>query len=362
MQFTINRARLKEALTYAAPIASKKHQNPVMTTVKILATDKVVIEATDLEQRIAVRVTEDVEVIEQGQLCLPAKLLLDYVKELPFETLKIAFLTDKNQVRLSAGRSRVHLNVMDPSAFPADSTENAVFFNADGLKLIGGIKRVKPVASTDITRLFLMTVCISDGDIVATDGHRMSIVTEPELTLSDNELLIPKDSVSSIVKLFEGQESIDIAMGDNKLYFQAGNILFTTRLIAKNYPNYRAVVPQGPARTVKGNTGELLSAVKRLMLIHRDGATSKLSTIKMEFTQDEIVLTAESGASGEGAEAVAATTGFEDGTVVGLNGNYLKDALESLQEDTFELYVRNDLKPLVFKEGNYTHVLMPIKI
>lgn len=361
MEFKIQTLKLREALALVSPAVSKKAYRPVLTTVKITADENIVIEATDMEQRIAVKISDGIEIKEQGHLCVAAKFLQDYVKEVTTEEVTLKFLGDTNQLRISAGRSRLHFNVVDPASFPTDLTQDATFFNADGKGLLYSLRKVFSFASKDETRAFLMTACISGGDIVATDGHRLAMVTDPDMNIADENLLIPKSSVPSILKLFENVESLNIALGDNKLYFQSGNILFSTRLIAKDYPNYMAVIPTGQYRTVRGSRDEFLSAVKRLLLIYKNSSDNRVCTIKMSFQQDNIALTATSASSGEGAEIIEAT-GFEDDTMIGFNGNYLKEALESLEEDTFELHVRESLRPAVFKEGKYTHVVMPIKI
>lgn len=361
MKFTVNVPSLVRALTLAVPLAAKRNMAPILSGVKLVANEgKLVIEATDLEQRVAIKIEDGVTIEEPGQMLVIGKTLLDYIKEVHTDEVTFKFIEDKAQVRVSSGRSRFHINVMNPQDFPSDNTTEASFFNVDGTKFINAIKKLGHFASKDTSRVYLMTACLAPGEIVTTDGHRLGIVTDDAFEITEENLLIPVAAINTLIKLFEKSESLNIAVGDNTLFFQEGSSLFTTRLITRDYPNYHAIIPQGLSRIIKGDRQEFLWAVKRLLLLQK-ASGSAISSLKLEFTSDEMIMSASNAAVGEGAEIID-VTGIDDGTVVGFNGNYMKEALESLKEDTFELHVGDALRPAFFEEGNYKHVIMPLKI
>lgn len=360
MKFTVNTLHMRLAMNATYGLASKRSNGnrPILTTVKIFANETLSITGTDLEQKVSFKV-DSAEIETPGQICVPAKLLHNYLKAVETETVTLEYLEDKTKLRLSSGLSRLHMNVMDPNDYPSDPNIELNFFNIDGDKFISSLLKLQPFMSKDETRIYLNSVLLAPGEMAATDGHRMGVITDPAFELSDKELIIPSGAVNSITKLFVNAENIRLAVGDSMIYVQAGDILFSTRLISRDYPKYRAVIPtEGEPRLVRGVKTHLINASKRLLLL-LDNSRNK--GVKMEFTTDNVVVTASDQSAGEGSELIEAT-GFEDGTIVGFNGNYLKEGLESLEEDTFEFQVRGPLNPIVFKEGSYTHVIMPIKL
>ena len=104
MKFTITRERLHEGLAAVAATVPTKTTLPVLSNILIEATsDGVRLSGTDLD--IAVSTVVPAEVDEDGAVTIPAKKLLEIVRELPSAAIRIAS-SGEQRISLECGRSR----------------------------------------------------------------------------------------------------------------------------------------------------------------------------------------------------------------------------------------------------------------
>jgi DNA polymerase-3 subunit beta len=88
MKFTITRERLQEGLQAVAATVPTKTTLPVLANILVEATpDGVRLSGTDLD--IAVSVMVPAEVDTQGAVTVPAKKLVEIVRELPSAAIRV---------------------------------------------------------------------------------------------------------------------------------------------------------------------------------------------------------------------------------------------------------------------------------
>ena len=100
MKFTITRERLQEGLVAVAATVPTKTTLPVLANILIEATSEGIrLSATDLD--IAVSTVVPAEVDTEGSVTVPAKKLVDIVRELPSAAVRI---TGTGEQRVSLDR------------------------------------------------------------------------------------------------------------------------------------------------------------------------------------------------------------------------------------------------------------------
>ena len=111
--------------------------------------------------------------------------------------------------------------------------------------------------SHDETRYALNGVLFAfqgkDVRMVATDGHRLALSTR-SLGQGDRAArpgsCRGRPSPRSCASLGAGEE-VQLAITENQFVLQMPNFVMTARLIEGQFPNYEAVIPEGPPGTAR---------------------------------------------------------------------------------------------------------------
>src|SRR2546425_11444107 len=107
MKFTITREQLEAALLAGAQLTPAKRTLPVLATVRVEAAKPGLrLSGTDLD--IAVSTTVPAEVDTEGAVTLPAKKLVDIVRELPGGPVRVT-AAGEARVSLECGRAKFKL-------------------------------------------------------------------------------------------------------------------------------------------------------------------------------------------------------------------------------------------------------------
>lgn len=107
MKFTIARDRLHEGLSAVAATVPTKTTLPVLANVLLEATDDGIrLSGTDLD--IAVSTVIPAEVDDGGAVTIPAKKLVEIVRELPTAAIRVTGAGEQ-RVQLECGRSKFKL-------------------------------------------------------------------------------------------------------------------------------------------------------------------------------------------------------------------------------------------------------------
>ncbi len=151
MKFTITRERLQEGLVSVAASVPTKTTLPVLANILVEASaDGVRLSGTDLD--IAVSTMVPAEVDEEGAVTLPAKKLVEIVRELPSAAVRLT-AAGEQRVHLECGRSKFKLLGIPKEEFPSfpavDFTDSWTVTSSDLQKLIN---HVAFAASTEESR------------------------------------------------------------------------------------------------------------------------------------------------------------------------------------------------------------------
>jgi DNA polymerase-3 subunit beta len=203
--------------------------------------------------------------------------------------------------------------------------------------------------------------------MVSTDGHRLSLC---ERSLEDNEgllggenvrqLIVPKKTLLELRKFIDVNEGIKIGIGEKQISFKGEDVFLTSRLIEGNYPNYRQVIPQKGEQTVRVNRTQFISVVRRVSVMSRE----KTRAIKIEFLPGKAILRANDPEIGEAREDIEVTY-KGPGLAVGLNYQYVLDALESMDDEEIIIEMQSNLSPCVIKQESDPGslcIVMPMRV
>jgi DNA polymerase III subunit beta len=332
--------------------------------------DEVRMLATDLE--VALRSKCAASVAKGGSLTLPAKKLYEIIKALPETDVRIE--EDKNGVKVAADRFDSRMQTLPREDFPTLPEGTGI-----GRATLPRAAMKEMVAKTQFaitgedTRYFLngaLFVLRPDSmSLVATDGHRLALVTVPrenkESAPAGEEIkkILPKKTLLELGKLLtEGDGDILYESGENHLFFEVAGRVLVSRMIDGQFPAYERVIPKGNDKLIEFERERLTNAVRRVALLSNERSRA----VKFEIETGKVEVTSSSSEFGEAREQLAVDYAAAP-LSISFNAQYVLDFLNVVETDIVSLSLKDDVSQAVMKpvgaDGyDYTYVIMPMRI
>lgn len=367
MKFTITRERLHEGLGAVAASVPTKTTLPVLSNVLLEAhTDGVRLSGTDLD--IAVSTVIPAEVDTEGAVTIPAKKLVEIVRELPSAAIRVTS-SGEQRVSLECGKSRFKLLGIPREEFPnfpAVTFDDSWTVTSSDLQKL--INHVSFAASTEESRPILNGVLWQlSADVmrmVATNGHRLAKMDVPVSGVAGpTEFIVPPKALDQVRRLFGPSEEIEIAKSENHLGFRTGSTVVFTRLIEGPYPNYEQVIPKENDRECTVEKDSLASALRRVGVV----ASDQTHRVRLEFSGGMLKLSVSTPDLGEAQDELSVTYDG-DALEIGFNANYLLEILKFMPSDevrmTFKAPERAaTLEPVGWDDpASYMCLVMPLRL
>ena len=349
MKFAVTKESLLDGLQRVQNVVSTRSTLPVLTNT-LLETTKTGLRLT----------TTDLEVATT----LPARRLSAIVRELPAS--EITLETDaKNISTLRCGSSFFKIFGLAKEEFPAfPSFKDAKVYNIRQSELRDGLRRTSYAISVDETRYVLNGILFSFKEnkltLVATDGRRLALFdSDLEFPHShERDFIVPTKAVTELQRLLGEEGEVQISVGENLVSFELNGSQLVSKLVEGNYPNYRQVIPGEAKERVTIEREALLNTVRRVSLLSND----KTSSVRLNFSRNNLDVTANTPEVGEAREALAVVYRGRDLSIA-FNPEFLMDPLRNLANDEVHLDLIDEMSPGVIKINTpFLYVLMPMRV
>src|SRR5687767_2329923 len=232
MELVVRKNELLRELQLFQGIVERKNTIPILANVLIEAKgDEVRMLATDLE--VGLRSKCAASVAKGGSLTLPAKKLYEIVKSLPETDIRIA--EEKGGVKVAADRFDSRMQTLPREDFPTlpeGGGASTVMLPRAALKEM--VAKTQFAITGEDTRYFLNgALFVLRGDsmsLVATDGHRLALVTvkrddkdDAVKPGEDVKVILPKKTLLELGKLLSDSDGdIHYERSENHLFFDVG--------------------------------------------------------------------------------------------------------------------------------------------
>ncbi|MEX0692172.1 MAG: DNA polymerase III subunit beta [Gemmatimonadales bacterium] len=367
MKFTITREKLQEGLVAVAASVPTKTTLPVLSNILVEAIKGGLrLSGTDLDIAVSTVVPADVDV--EGAVTLPAKKLVDIVRELPSAAIRVTGAGEQ-RVTLECGRSRFKLLGIPKDEFPSFppvSFDKAWKVAATDLQKL--ISHVAFAASNEESRPILNGVLWELRPermrMVATNGHRLARMDVPSKGAKTSaDLIVPPKALEQIRRLFGSADEIEIAKSDNHLGFRAGDTLVFTRLIEGPYPNYEQVIPRENDKAATVDKQALASTLRRVGVV----ASDQTHRVRLAFSSGTLKFTVSTPDLGEAHDELAVTYDGEP-IEIGFNATYLLEILKFMPTEEVRITMKAPeraatLEPAGWDDpAQYLCLVMPLRL
>jgi DNA polymerase-3 subunit beta len=334
--------------------------------------------ATDLE--VGLRSKCAASVAKGGSLTLPAKKFYEIIKSLPETDIRVE--EDKGGVKVAADRFDSRIQTLPREDFPTlPSSSGAPTAVLPSASLREMVAKTHFAITGEDTRFFLngaLFVMKSDSmSLVATDGHRLALVTVPrnggdhgneaarfKAKQGDEERpILPKKTLGELGRLLaEGDDEVRFQKGENHLFFDVGERTLISRMIDGQFPAYERVIPKANDKHIEFERDRLTNAVKRVALLSNERSRA----VKFHIEKGKVDVTSSSPELGEAHETLPVE--YSGGSMqICFNAQYVLDFLAAVGTDVVSLDVKDEVSQAIVKpvgaEGyDYTYVIMPMRI
>lgn len=365
MKFTCLAENLAQKLSATAHIVSSKTSLPILAHLLLEAeAGQLTLSATNLE--ISLKTSLPVEVKEAGAVCLPARVFLDLVTNLPHG--KIEVWEKGGNVQIKADKADSKINGLAATEFPKISTEGEPVVSLDPKAFIKDVQKVSFSAASDESRPVLTGVLLAASDnyltMVGVDGFRLSERKIPVSLQGEFKEVVPAKALNEAARLLVSEETLSLLLSkeENQMVFRTAGFELTSRLLEGSFPDYQKIIPATFSSQARINVAEFKAALSIVSVFARDlGSLVKIALLPDE---SQMALSAASAEVGENKSLVFAKIEGEPAEVA-FNARYLNDFLANLGSEEADFKVTGALSPGVFtpvgQEG-YLHLIMPIRV
>lgn len=364
MKIKVTQSKLSKALNNVSRIAIGKVTLPILNNVLIRVDNKKVsLVTTNLDM--AVLDFLPVSNSEDGVVTVPAKLLAEFVSNLPKnETIEIE--SKDTKVTIKAGKYSSTINgalADDFPELPEIDEKSAVVYKIGVNEFKHSIGQVVIASSNDLTRPALTGVYFNTANhtlaVAATDGYRLAekkIINKVE---SEVKAIVPTSSLQEVLRSISDEvEEIEISFNEDLVRFRFGEIEIVSKLIDASFPDYQKLIPKDNNIKVTLNRDELIRVTKLAALFARSVGGSIVCETKTPNTFSVKSIANEFGENDSEIE-----TEVEKAGKTNLNSRFLIDALNALDKKEIEFSFSDHVAPVVLtnkNNNNYTHIVMPL--
>lgn len=375
MKFTIQRDYFLNQLNDTLKAISPRTTLPILTGIKIDATDKgIILTGSDSEISIEITINQNidgekiVDIEEKGSVVLPGRFFVDIVKKLPGKTVNLS-TNDQFKTLITSGHSEFNVSGLDPDQYPLlpqVSEDDAIKLPIKVLKNI--IAQTNFAVSTSETRPVLTGVnwLIQNNELIctATDSHRLALrkLKLEDEEIDDKNVIIPGKALSELNKIVsDSEEDINIFFASNQVLFKVGHINFISRLLEGNYPDTTRLFPENYETKIILDNSEFYHAIDRASLLAREGGNN---VIKLSTDVDKVELSSTSPEIGTVKEDVS-TDNFEGESLkISFNSKYMMDALKAIDNDEVQVEFFGTMRPFILNpkdDETVVQLILPIR-
>ena len=376
MRVSCLQENLKRGLSVVSHAVASKSTLPVLSNI-LLTTEggRLRLQATNLEVGITCWIGAKVE--DEGAVTIPAKLLADFVGNLPNDAVTMSLDERTQTVHLRCARSEANIKGIEADEFPSiptvEADEPTVALDRDVFR--SAINQVDFAAATDDTRPVLAGVLVklqgNEVTLSATDGFRLSVKTIelPEPVRVAQEVIIPARALIELSRIIGDSESpveMTVTPSGGQVLFHTDNIDLVSRLIDGKFPDYQRIIPkQYATRAVMDRSGFLRDAKQASVFASSSANIAKVTLdAGAEWGPGRLTLSANAAEVGDNkSELEGQITG--EGGQIALNVKFLQEALGAIDTPQVVFEMQSQAAPGVFRpvgDESLLIIVMPMTV
>jgi DNA polymerase-3 subunit beta len=350
MKFIVSSSSLLKHLQQISGVINANTVLPILEDFLFEIEDKKLsVVATDLET--VMRVQMDVESKVNGKVCIPAKILLDTLKNIAEQPL--TFNIDKSfSVEITSDNGKYKVMGENPDNFPKEpAADDTTGFNMTSNALLTAINKTLFAVSGDDLRPAMTGVYFELTkdyvQFVATDAHRLVRYKRLDTKASKvDSFIVPKKPLNLLKNaLPDNEDELTISYNSNHLFVQHGSTQMICRLIDARFPDYKVVIPADNPYKLIVSKADFQGALRRVNVF----SNKSTNQVALNISGSELQLAAQDiDFSFEGNERMNCQYDGED-LQIAFNAKFLIEMLNAADTDDIKMELSTPTKAGLIK-------------
>src|SRR5690606_28729977 len=265
MRFIANSSVLSKKLSHLAGLISANPMQPIISTLLFeLKEQKRFITASNMHTTLRVEM-EVQEVQEPVDICIPARILIDYLKNLSDQPLSFHVHLDTMSVDITSDSGKYRVGAQDAGEFPKEvDLEDPLQLSVPSEFLQYGLRKTIFAVSKDDVRPAMTGVFFElrndEMCLVSTDSQRLIQVRNKNISFAqESGFTVPKKPAELLLDLISGSDStMEVKVDARSVVFYGDQYRLSARLVEMAFPPYRTVIPTENPYTLQINRLEFL--------------------------------------------------------------------------------------------------------
>ncbi len=372
MNFKVSSTALYNRLAAASKVMASKNSMAILDCFLFEVKDNyITITASDSEKYFITQIPV-IEQSDNARFCIPAKTIMDSIKELAEQPLTLEFNTETHHIKGYHSCGTFGVMAQDAAPYPMAKTvsEDGTTISLPTEHLLNGINRCLFATANDEVRLVMNGIYVDIKNdsltFAGTDGRKLVRNTVYSLQNGiDAGFILPK-KVAAILKavLNKDNGNVEIKFNSDKACIKTTDITLHFSLIEGRYPNYNAVIPtENPYKAVVDRQA-LASALKRVSVFCNQSS----GLVKLELSQNTLKITGQDFEYATNAEEFL-TCQYEGNTIhIGFSCQFLIEIMNILDSENVSIELADPSRPGVIKpvqdsaEEDILMLLMPMRV
>ena len=338
--------------------------------------DACTLTSFDLEKGFRVKIPA--EVIVPGSYVINGGRFNQIIRTMPEGEMEVS-VNSNNIVSIKSGHSEFELSAINGSDFPTlPEFRSEMKFTVNQGVLRSMILKTSFAVAQNENRAALNGAYFVFSEnklqIVACDGNRLAVreqicdVTSVTESKPEVSFILPGKTLSELLKMLKEEDNdIQITVTRRNAVFEAGGVLFFSRLIDGEYLDYNKFIPTSCKIVAELETETLIRSLERAFLVSEDRTLGQTkSYVKFSFTPEALQISSVS-ANGKVSDMLE-VEGVKSSIEIGFNCRYLLDALRACDTEKVHCEMNTPLSCMVIKpceeneDEDFLYLVLPIRM
>lgn len=322
-----------------------------------------ILTATDLETMMRVQMDVN-EAQDDGRICIPSKILLEYLKNLPEQPITFTINEQDLSIEMASSVGKYKIGGEKADDFPKEPAPvDTTAFNMTSIALIESITKTLFAVSTDTLRPAMTGVYFemtSEGlSFVSTDAHRLVQFRRTDIACPSEEgFVVPKKPLQQLrATLPTDDTQLELSYNNSHLFVTSATMSMSCRLIDARFPDYKAVIPADNPYVLSISRADFVSALRRVGIF----ANKTTNQVVLDINGNSLQLSAQDiDFSYEGKETLSCQYTGED-MKIAFNAKLMIEMVNNMDGDTMEIFLSTPTRAGIFKpteKGDNEEVMM----
>lgn len=326
--------------------------------------------ATDLETMMRVQLDVN-EAQGDGRICIPSKILLEYLKNLPEQPITFTINEQDLSIEMSSSVGKYKIGGEKADDFPKEpAPEETTNFSMSAISLIESINKTLFAVSNDTLRPAMTGVFFeldTEGITwVSTDAHRLVQFRRTDVSCPTQDgFVVPKKPLQQLRSTLPADDTqLQLSYNNSHLFVSSATLSMSCRLIDARFPDYKAVIPADNPYKLTVNRTDFVSALRRVGIF----ANKTTNQVVLDINGNSLQLSAQDiDFSYEGKETLSCQYTGED-MKIAFNAKLMIEMVNNLDGEELQIDLSTPTRAGIFRPTDKAEneelmmLLMPLMV